>query len=313
MNVLERALTAIGIDPAFGSRIVATLAVLVAWVLVMRLVRRVLARTVDDISSRFSIVKLISYVVALLGVVTIARLWSAGIAGIGTYLGLLSAGIAIALQDLISNLAGWLFIIIRRPFRVGDRIQIGAHSGDVVDIRPFRFVMLEIGHWVHADQSTGRLLHVPNGWVFKNSVANYDSAFGYIWNEIEVTVTFESDWRKAKKALEGIVGENAERIEPDVRRQINAAAETLHIQFSKLTPVVWTSAVASGVCLTVRYLCKARERRGSESAIWEKVLDSFATMQDVDLAYPTTRFFEHAAEGKTVTADHDVALRMSAK
>lgn len=309
MSLLERAFSAIGVDPALGARLLGTAAALLVWFLAMRLVRRVLARTVDDLSSRFSIGRAISYVVALIASLAIARMWSQGLAGLGTYLGLLSAGVAIALQDLITNLAGWLFIITRRPFRVGDRIQIGTHSGDVVDIRPFRFVMLEIGHWVHADQSTGRLLHIPNGWVFKNSVANFDAAFGYIWNEVEVTVTFESDWRKAKKALEGIVSENAERIEPDVRRQITAAAETLHIQFSKLTPVVWTSAAASGVCLTMRYLCKARERRGSESAIWEKVLDAFAAMPDVDLAYPTTRFFEHAAEGKTVTFEHDVARR----
>ena len=64
--------------------------------------------------------------------------------------------LAIALQDPLTNLAGWLFILIRRPFRVGDRIQVGANTGDVVDIRPFRFLMLEVGNWVHADQGTGR-------------------------------------------------------------------------------------------------------------------------------------------------------------
>ncbi len=312
MNALERTFAALGIEGGFAFRVLGTVGVFVAWLLVMRLVRRLLARTVDDLSSRFSMIRIASYVVGLISVLLIARLWVQGVAGLATYLGLVSAGIAIALQDLITNLAGWLFILLRRPFRIGDRIQIGPHSGDVVDIRPFRFLMLEIGQWVQADQSTGRLLHVPNGWVFKNPIANYHEAFGYIWNEIEVVVTFESDWRKAKKTLESIINENAEKIEPEVRKQIAAAAERLHIQFTKVTPVVWTTAVDSGVRLTMRYLCKPRERRSTSSAIWEKILDAFAAMPDVDLAYPTTRFFQHAAEGKTVTLEHDVGRRSDA-
>lgn len=308
MDVVDRAFAAFGINAALGWRILGTLAVLFGWLVVIRLVRRVLSRTVDDLGSRFSMGRIASYVIGLTSLMLIARLWIQGVAGLATYFGLLSAGVAIALQDLITNLAGWLFILLRRPFRIGDRVEIGGHAGDVVDIRPFRFIMLEIGaKWVHAEQSTGRLLHVPNGWVFKHSVANYAEAFGYIWNEVQVVVTFESDWRKAKAALESIAKANAEHLEPEVRKQISIAAESLHIQFSKVTPVIYTTGAEQGIALTMRYLCKARERRASTSAMWEKILDAFAAMPDVDLAYPTTRFFEHAVEGKTLTEDHDLS------
>jgi small-conductance mechanosensitive channel len=238
-------------------------------------------------------------------------MWIQGIAGIATYFGLLSAGIAIALQDPLTNLAGWVFILVRQPFRIGDRIQIGTFHGDVVDIRLFRFVMLEIGNWVHADQSTGRVLHVPNGLVFKNPVANYDEAFGCIWNELETTVTFESNWRKAKTALEEIANANAGELEPEIRKRIALASESMHIQFAKLTPVVWTTVADSGVKLTLRYLCRPRDRRVSSSRIWEQVLDSFATMPDVDFAYPTMRRFDHATEGKTTEHQPDLRQRMT--
>jgi small-conductance mechanosensitive channel len=238
------------------------------------------------------------YSIGGIGVILVARLWIQGITGIATYFGLLSAGIAIALQDPLTNLAGWLFILIRRPFRVGDRIQVGTNTGDVVDIRPFRFLMLEVGNWVHADQGTGRLLHVPNGHVFKNSVANYDEAFGYIWNELEVTVTFESDWRLAKATLEGILEGQAEKIDAHVRKRVDEAAHVLHIKFPKLTPVVWTSVVESGVRLTMRYLCKPRARRSSSTEIWEKVLEGFAALPEVDFAYPTSRHYDNIREGK---------------
>ncbi len=295
-ELFERTL---GLPPAATARILATVLVITAFLLMRRLARMVIARTTTDPSTRYQINKVVAYVAGTLAVILLFRVWSEGTTGLATYLGLASAGVAIALQDPLTNLAGWFFIVIRRPFGVGDRIQIGAHIGDVVDIRLFRCVLLEIGNWVHADQSTGRVLHVPNGWVFKNSIATYDAAFGYIWNELEVTVTFESDWRRAKDVLTRTVTDHAEKLSTDAEKQIAEAAEHYHIKFSKLTPVVWTSVVDSGIRLTMRYLCKPRERRSSASEIWESVLDALNDLPDVDLAYPTTRFFDQAREGKS--------------
>ena len=78
---------------------------------------------------------------------------------------------------------------------------------DVIDQRLFRFTLLEIGNWVEADQSTGRVIHVPNSWVFTEDIANYTAGFSYIWNELPVLVTFESDWRRAKRLLQSIADE----------------------------------------------------------------------------------------------------------
>src|SRR5262249_30292157 len=121
---------------------------------------------------------------------------------------------------------------------------------------------------------------------------------GYIWNEIEVVVTFESNWRHAKQALEEILEAQAEKIDDHVKKRVDDAAHVLHIKFPKLTPVVWTSVVDSGVRLTMRYLCKARARRSSSTEIWEKVLDAFGALPDVDFAYPTIRQFQNRTEGK---------------
>src|SRR5690606_13335994 len=125
----------------------------------------------------YQISKASGYVLGLAATGLLVWIWLEGLTGFATYLGLLSAGIAVALQEPIIDVAGWIFLIIRRPFRVGDRIQIGPHSGDVVDIRVLQFTLLEVGNWVNADQSTGRVIHIPNGWLFKNSIANYDQGF----------------------------------------------------------------------------------------------------------------------------------------
>jgi small-conductance mechanosensitive channel len=291
--------TWLGISPGVTDAMIASATVVLAYVVASRIGRRVVARfVVSDPSLRFQLNKAVSYALGAIAFALVLKIWLHDITGLATYFGLLSAGLAIALQDPVANLAGWIYIVLRRPFGLGHRVQIGQHMGDVVDIRPFRFVLLEIGNWVKAEQSTGRVIHVPNAFVFKNAIANYDEAFGYIWNELEVVVSMESNWKLAKETLLRIVNEHAEKLTPDVTQRIRVAADSLHIKFGKLTPVVWTAVGDSGIRLTVRYLCKPRERRSSASELWEAVLEGFERLPDVDFAYPTTRWFDNTVEGK---------------
>ena len=219
----------------------------------------------------------------------------------GAFLGLLSAGLAIALKDPLTNIAGWLFITTRKPFSVGDRIQMGDNIGDVIDLRLFQFAIMEVGNWVDADQSTGRIIHIPNGNIFLQPQANYTKGFEYIWNEIPVLVTFESNWESAKSILEKIINRHAEHLTKTVEKQLKEATKKYLITYDHLTPFVYTSVRDSGVLLTIRYLCDVRKRRSSEHAIWEDVLREFAKNKDIEFAYPTTRFFNQRLEGPDAT------------
>jgi small-conductance mechanosensitive channel len=225
-------------------------------------------------------------------------IWLEAIRSLGTFLGLLSAGIAIALKDLVASLAGWIFILWRRPFQLGDRIQIGSRAGDVIDIRIFQFTLLEIGNWVAADQSPGRVIHVPNAQVLNEPIANYTAQFEFIWNELPILVTFESDWRKAKEILHGILQAKVAGAVADAEKSIKTASRKFLIHFRKLTPKVYTSVEDSGVLLTLRFICHARQRRGTAEEIWESILDAFDREPDIDFAYPTTRMFHNPLEGK---------------
>jgi len=158
--------------------------------------------------------------------------------------------------------------------------------------------VLEIGNWVDAEQSTGRIVHVPNGQVFKAPVSNYTQGFEYIWNELPVTVTFESNWRKAKSILEKTALEQAERLDEHMAQQIRKLGDKWRIHFEHLSPIVWTKVADIGVTLTIRYLCRPRSRRASEDGIWQKVLDAFSAETDIDFAYPTQRFYQNQIEGK---------------
>jgi small-conductance mechanosensitive channel len=288
----------LGVAPETIQRLVATLATILIVVLIRALILRVVNQRVEDARALYRWRKTISYVAFGIALAVAMRVWFPGLKGVSTFLGLLSAGLAIALRDPIVNLAGWAFILWRKPFEVGDRIQIGEHAGDVIDLRIFQFTLMEIGNWVAADQSTGRVIHVPNGKVFTDTTANYTKGFQHIWNEIPVLITFESDWRKAKALLTEIANRCAESLSTTAQQRLRKAAQKYMIFYSKLTPVVYTSVMDCGVLLTIRYLTSPRHRRGSSEAIWEEILREFARCDDIDFAYPTQRFYQNPIEGK---------------
>lgn len=267
------------------------LVIFVLWLIRLAAIRLV-NRNIEDTKIQYKWRKNLTYVSVFLGLLLIGTIWFQGLRSIATFLGLLSAGLAIALKGPVSDFAAWIFIVWRKPFDVGDRIQIGDVKGDVIDIRIFKFTLLEIGNWVHADQSTGRVIHVPNHDVFDKSLANYTSDFEFIWNEIEVLLTFESDWKKAKKILQEIADKHLEDFVEHAEQQVQRAAESYLIHYRYLTPAVYTDVKDSGVNLIIRHLTNPRQRRALTQGIWEDILDRYAEHDDIDLAYPTMRIYK---------------------
>jgi len=273
--------------------------VLSLWVVHSILVRLVMRRA-DDARTRYLWAKGLTYGAVFLGLILVFQIWfSRDLTSFQTFLGLLVAGLAIAMKDIITNVVGWVFLIWVSPFDIGDRIQIGDLAGDVVDKSIFHITIMEIGNWVDADQSTGRVIKIPNSYVFTQPLANYSKGFEYIWNEIPVLVTFESDWKKAKEILLEIARKHSEDLSSSAEEKIREASSRFLIYYTKLTPIVYTSVRDSGVLLTVRYLCEPRRRRGIEERIWEDILGAFAEQGNIDFAYPTTRFYDDGREGKS--------------
>ncbi len=290
----------VGLSPAVQTHLLVTIVVIgVLWIL-QRIVLAIAYRRFTDPWTRYRWRKTIAYLFLAIGILVIGREWLEGFKSLATFLGIVSAGVAIALKDPLANLAGWAFLVWSRPFEVGDRIEIAKHRGDVIDMHLFQFTLNEIGGWVDADQSTGRIVHIPNQLVFTEAVANYDKGFKYVWNEVPVLVTYESNWNKAKEILTQIAFKHAQHLTAEAERDLLAASRQYLINYKKLTPIVYTSTTASGILLTVRYLIEPRRRRGTVSAIWDEILTEFGKAKDIDLAYHTVRSFANPIEGKIV-------------
>lgn len=262
---------------------------LVAFLLLRWLLGHWLEHRETDPVARHRARRLLDYGLGLVLLVTLARIWLWRGGSLATYLGLLSAGLAIALQSPLTDLAGWLFIVLRRPFDLGDRIQVGDLTGDVVDLRMFQFVLLELGQWVHADQSTGRLVFVPNKEVFTKPLYNYTRGFPFIWDEIAPVFTFESDWQRGVTVLETIARERVAHYETEAREALRRFARQIPVRYEVLSPTVYVDVVDHGVRLTVRYLVPVRRRRELRDALWRALLEAIAAEPSLTLAYPTFR------------------------
>ena len=272
-------------------KIIISIFVIIVLKIIHLIVLKIMWKNIEEPLKRYRWKKTLTYIFVFIGFLLLGRVWLQAFQSLATFLGLLTAGLAIALKDIITDIAGWIFIVWRRPFEVGDRIQVGEHAGDVIDIRLFQFSLLEIRNWVDADQSTGRIIHIPNSKALNDVLANFSKGFQYIWDEIPVLITFESNWQKAKTILQQIGNKHAEHITPHAERRIREASRKFMIFYKNLTPTVYTSVKDSGVLLTIRYLCEPRHRRANEHAIWEDILIAFNSTEGIDFAYPTQRIY----------------------
>lgn len=271
-------------------RLLWTLLVLVAAVVLMRLGRRLVLRLSDDPTRRFQTSRLIGRVLVAVTIGGLVLIWVEEGRDILAAIILVGTGFAIALREPLLSAVGRLSIALRTTYEPGDRIEVNGVRGDVIDIRLMHTVMMEVGGWVGADQSSGRLVHIPNNWVYQHAVYNFTHGFQFIWNELSVVLTFRSDWEAAERILRTLADESAEIVAQQATQQLRDLSRELLIHYSILTPFVYVDLTQAGIRLTLRYLCDVRKRRGTAHAFTVRMLQEFRQHPDIELAYPMRGF-----------------------
>jgi len=261
-------------------------------------IQQKLSKDITGIEARHKVRLTASWVGIGLFIIATAMIWATGIRDFGIFLGIIGAGVALSLQETLVCIAGWMVFIVRRPYDIGDRIEIDGRIGDVIGVSVFQTTMLEVGNWIKADQSTGRMLIIPNSMLIRHAVLNYVKGFPFIWDEISVVLTFESDWEEAEKLVLEKAEVEADKIESQIKRQIKRMQDRYAIHYEYLTPTIYTRIADSGVELTLRYLCPVRERRAMTHRLSRNILQAFIRHPSIDFAYPTTRIFRNTEEGK---------------
>jgi small-conductance mechanosensitive channel len=265
-----------------------TIAVVIGAILVHRTVIYLLRKRMSNAGLQYRASKVSAYIGTGVVIIVVAQVWLRG-ADVLTYLGIVSAGLAIALSDVLKNVAGWMYILGRHTLEVGDRIEIGAIQGDVVDIRLLRFSVIEIGNWVEADQSTGRLVHIPNGLLFTTPMFNYTTGFSYIWHEVKISITFESDVGAAEQIVRDVLAAHIPDLSTEIRKDLQRTAPEYRIQFQHFSPITYVTGAPHGVIVTARFMIPVRQRRAYDQMVWKPLLKAIREHPDVHWAYPTQR------------------------
>ena len=276
-----------------GTQILITTLVILGAVTIVISLRRLLARYIEDMDRRYRASKLIGRLFGIVTIFVILYVWTAGQAAqmAVTLLMVIGAGLAIAMREVLLSSAAWINIVLRSPYNRGDRIEINGIRGDVIDIHLLHSSMMEIGQWVDADQSTGRVVRFPNAWLFQYAMYNYTRGFRYIWNEIPLTITFQSDWQAAREIMLEMASESNEIVEKQVTPEMKAMSKIYMVHYSSMAPFIYVRLTQGGIVLTLRYLTEARKRRGTEHALTMGILHAFHEHGGIELAYHTVGVF----------------------
>ena len=309
----------VGINPENGQKLLFTIA-LVAGVVVLRFLLRSVARLLlcgrDELRPRFWTHQGISLFSALLLIVGFLSVWFDDPGRLASAMGLISAGLAFAMQKVVTSLAGYFVILRGRTFNVGDRIKMGGVRGDVLALGFTQTTIMEMGQppsvqsespgmWVKSRQFTGRVVTVSNSMIFDEPVFNYTRQFPYIWEEMSIPIQYSADRRRAEE----ILLEAARRHALDPGEPTASVLQEMKTYYGAeafdFEPHVYYRLTDNWLELTARFLYNVRGTRAVKDLMAREILAAFdqagigiasATFEVVGL--PTLRI----SRGKTPAA-----------
>jgi small-conductance mechanosensitive channel len=245
-------------------------------------------RKIKDKMVRYSLNKVITILSAVVAIAIILQIWFPDTQSLVVVVGVVSAGVVIALQDVFRNFAGGILIMTGNLYRVGDRIEIGGETGDVMDIGIMNTTMMELRGWIDSDQATGRITSIPNGKVITTQVHNYTKDHSFLWDEIMIPITYSSNWKKAKEVMLEIVTRETVEIVKEAEAEIEKIGESYYLPRRMVEPAVYLTPTDNWISFHVRYVTRVKERRAFRTRISEMILQKVQEYPDISISSTTT-------------------------
>lgn len=228
----------------------------------------------------------VSLITFLLGVAGFVSIWFDNPARLATGAGLLGAGLAFALQKVVTSFAGYFVILRGNTFNVGDRIKMGSVRGDVISLNFIQTVIMEMGQppseqqedpgmWVHSRQYSGRIVTVSNVQIFEEPVYNYSRDFPYIWEEIRLPVSYKDDRGRAEQIILDAVDRHTQDIRNLAQPELERLKKQFFIEAAEIRPRVYMRITDNWVELAARFLCCTHDVRGLKDRISRDILRDF--------------------------------------
>lgn len=263
-----------------SGRLIATLVVVAAGIVLGAIGSRLAARRGHDEFSAYYYRHLARYVVVLAAIVALLVVWRGVIGQLAIFGGLFAAGLAFAMQEAIGSIAGWFNIVSGGIYRVGDRVEIAGVKGDVIDITLLRTKVLEMGSslpdepsWVGGRQSTGRIVSIANKATFDAPTYNYSAFFEFVWEELRIPIPYSADWKRAEQ----IVLEEAQRVSDSegAREAMSTLRQRFPMPKHEVDPRVFVTLTDNWVELAARFIIPVRSSRTIKDEMSRAIRERF--------------------------------------
>lgn len=241
-----------------------------------RLLEQTVPRHFGRTNSRYKVRKFVVFSGYLTILLFLALLFEDRLGRLGFALGLIGAGVAVALQDVLASIAGAFSIGFSKLYAVGDRVQIGETIGDVIDVGLLRTTLLETGNWVSKDSYNGRIVRVPNSAVLKGSVFNYSQGFQFVWDQIKVVFTSSSDMQFAKDMLTRVAREAIGDYLLEAQTSWKIVSDYYETVSPPLEPTITLVVNAGNLEFGVSYVAHYTKRTAMQDQLFTKIVQEVA-------------------------------------
>jgi small-conductance mechanosensitive channel len=264
-----------------------TIAITVAYLLFQIFLDEYATKRIKDSKTRYTFRKVLSIVSFAVALLSLLIIWITETQNILIAFGLIGAAIAFALQDIFRNFMGGILLFVNGVYRVGDRIEIAGKYGDVIDIGILNTTLMETREWVSGDQVTGRLTIIPNGVILAGTIQNYTRDFDFIWDEMTIPITYDSDWNEAAQKILEIIKTETKGAIDNAQKTMERIEGKYYFTRRSLEPSIFLSLTDNWITFGIRYVTDVRSRRDLHNRIGRLILTEIAKSERIKIASAT--------------------------
>ena len=266
-----------GIDSEYIKLTLLTILIFFVFGVIKSIIKKIYSNLPVNDKKKFFRNRKIRIILTAISFILVFLLWGEKLSGLITFISLISAGLTIAVREIIFNFFAGMYINITRPFEIEDRIEIDDVMGDVISKHALGFEILEIGKRVYGEQSTGRIIHIPNSYIFTKTLKNYTKVFKYIWDEIKVDVPLDADIKKTEEILYEIVFDNEtlREIPKKMEDAVDEAILEYRIYYNNLDPIIYIKIERSHIEMYIRYLVNPKKARDVQNEINMRIMEEY--------------------------------------
>lgn len=243
--------------------------------------KKIVSKNISNNEHKYRTRKAINILGYLLIISVVLFVYSDKLGNIGIAIGLAGAGIAFALQEVITSVAGWINIMTTNSIKIGHRVKIGDIKGDIIDIGVLKTTIMEIGDWVDGDLYNGRITELSNSFMFKEPLQNYSSDYPFLWDEIIVPIRTESDFKLARKIFTEVASEVCGEYAQKSARVWAKMTDKYRIEKAEVQPLITLTFDASWITFTIRYVVDYKSRRKTKDILYTRLLEEIAKYDNI--------------------------------